>query len=294
MTYLIKEKIVVRLALIIIQARYTNFHLPTSSNIYHYPQPITNTPTMKFSGLLVALSAASANAFTTSAPRVAAPKTSLSVASTEWDIANIGRSVRIEGSSREHWEFPDPNQEIVQVGIDSNGRPVESLIELWIGPDWTPMKVKAYTEDGMMRPIQSLIGTRNKAAAIDINNTGPGDFPLNAAAAYAAPNMVAQRADLITANQGRYIEGGAVHSVNFDATVEQVQVLLYTDTRQLNAQVELLNGPNNFKQKYEVFTNNGLLNSLYVIFNSPGAGNVVRVTNLAPLEFPCKAFIASV
>lgn len=52
--------------------------------------------------------------------------------------------------------------------------------------------------------------------------------------------------------------------------------------------------PNNFKQKYEVFTNNGLLNSLYVIFNTPGAGNVVRVTNLAPLEFPCKAFIASV
>jgi hypothetical protein len=248
---------------------------------------------MKFSGLLVALTAASASAFTTS-PRTVTPKTSLSATATEWDVANIGRSVRIEGSSREHWEFPDPNQEIVQVGIDSNGRPVESLIELWIGPDWTPMKVKAYTEDGMMRPIQSLIGTRNKAAAIDINNTGPGDFPLNAAAAYAGPSMVQQRADLITANQGRYIEGGAVHSVNFDATVEQIQVLLYTDTRQLNAQVELLNGPNNFKQKYEVFTNNGLLNSLYVIFNSPGSGNVVRVTNLAPLEFPCKAFIASV
>ena len=248
---------------------------------------------MKFSGLLVALTSASASAFTTS-PRTVTPKTSLSATATEWDLANIGRSVRIEGSSREHWEFPDPNQEIVQVGIDSNGRPVESLIELWIGPDWTPMKVKAYTEDGMMRPIQSLIGTRNKAAAIDINNTGPGDFPLNAAAAYAGPSMVQQRADLITANQGRYIEGGAVHSVNFDATVEQIQVLLYTDTRQLNAQVELLNGPNNFKQKYEVFTNNGLLNSLYVIFNSPGSGNVVRVTNLAPLEFPCKAFIASV
>jgi hypothetical protein len=249
-----------------------------------------------FAGLLVSLAAPSAiDAFTANAPRASTPRTAaLSAMATEWDLANIGRSVRIEGSSREHWEFPDPNQEIVQVGIDSNGRPVESLIELWIGPDWTPMKVKAYTEDGMMRPIQSLIGTRNKAAAIDINNTGPGDFPLNAAAAYAGPSMVGQRADLLTANQGRYIEGGAVHSVNFDASVEQVQVLLYTDTRQLNAQVELLNGPNNFKQKYEVFTNNGLLNSLYVIFNTPGAGNVVRVTNLAPLEFPCKAFIASV
>jgi hypothetical protein len=249
---------------------------------------------MKFvSGMLLAL-AASANGFSLN---TAAPRATVSLKSavaSEWDLASIGRSVRIEGQSREHWEFPDPNQEIVQVAVDSNGRPVESLIELWIGPDWTPMKVKAYTEDGLMRPIQTLIGTRNKAAAIDVNNTGPGDFPLNAAASYAKPGLAAQRADLLTANQGRYIEGGAVHSVNFDASVDQVQVLLYTDTRQLNAQVELLNGPNNFKQKFEVFTNNGLLNSLYVVFNTPGSGNVVRVTNLAPLEFPCKAFIASV
>ncbi|EED89506.1 predicted protein [Thalassiosira pseudonana CCMP1335] len=247
---------------------------------------------MKFVAGLVALFAASANGFSVNTP-VTSRVSTTSLQSTAWDIASIGRSVRIEGQSREHWEFPDPNQEIVQVCIDSNGRPVESLIELWIGPDWTPMKVKAYTEDGMMRPIQSLIGTRNKAAAIDINNTGPGDFPLNAAAAYASSQMAAQRADLLTANTGRYIEGGAVHSVNFDASVDSVQVLLYTDTRQLNAQVELLNGPNNFKQKYEVFTNNGMLNSLYVVFNTPGSGNVVRVTNLAPLEFPCKAFIAS-
>jgi len=249
---------------------------------------------MKLNGVLTTTLAATSAAFSVNRPQVQSKTSLASATATEWDLANIGRSVRIEGSSREHWEFPDPNQEIVQVGIDSNGRPVESLVELWIGPDWTPMKVKAYTEDGMMRPIQTLIGTRNKAAAIDINNTGPGDFPLNAAACYAVPSMVNQRADLLTANQGRYIEGGAVHSVNFDATVDQVQVLLYTDTRQLNAQVELLNGPNNFKQKYEVFTNNGLLNSLYVVFNAPGSGNVVRVTNLAPLEFPCKAFIASV
>jgi len=250
---------------------------------------------MKFlGGIVAALTVGSASAFSVNTPAVQ-PKTALkSAVASDWDVASIGRAVRIEGSSREHWEFPDPTQEIVQVGIDSSGRPVEALTELWIGPDWTPMKVKAYTEDGMMRPIQTLIGTRNKAAAIDINNTGPGDFPLNAAACYANPGLVAQRADLLTANQGRYIEGGAVHSVNFDATVDQVQVLLYTDTRQLNAQVELLNGPNNFKQKYEVFTNNGLLNSLYVVFNTPGSGNVVRVTNLAPLEFPCKAFIASV
>ena len=56
---------------------------------------------------------------------------------------------------------------------------------------------------------------------------------------------------------------------------------------QLNARIELLNAPNNAKQTYECFTNNGELNSLCVAFNSPDAGNTIRIINLAPVEFPC-------
>ena len=63
--------------------------------------------------------------------------------------------------------------------------------------------------------------------------------------------------------------------------------MLNTDGKQLNARVELLNAPNNPKQTFEVFTNNGELNSLCVCFNTPDAGNTVRIVNLAPVEFPC-------
>ena len=59
------------------------------------------------------------------------------------------------------------------------------------------------------------------------------------------------------------------------------------DGKQLNARVELLNAPNNPKQTFEVFTNNGELNSLCVCFNIIDAGNTVRIVNLAPVEFPC-------
>ena len=38
---------------------------------------------------------------------------------------------------------------------------------------------------------------------------------------------------------------------------------------------------------YEVFTNNGELNSLVVCFNTPDNGNTLRIVNLAPVEFPC-------
>ena len=66
-----------------------------------------------------------------------------------------------------------------------------------------------------------------------------------------------------------------------------LQRLLNTDGKQLNARVELLNAPNNPKQTFEVFTNNGELNSLCVCFNTIDPGNTVRIVNLAPVEFPC-------
>ena len=60
------------------------------------------------------------------------------------------------------------------------------------------------------------------------------------------------------------------------------------------AKIELLNAPNNPKQVYEVFTNNGDLNRLVVCFDVPDAGNTLRVVNLATVEFPCYANINQV
>ena len=83
------------------------------------------------------------------------------------------------------------------------------------------------------------------------------------------------------------VDGGALHSFPLDPECEQLEVVLNTDGKQLNARVELLNAPNNPKQTFEVFTNNGELNSLCVCFNTIDPGNTVRIVNLAPVEFPC-------
>merc|ERR1719149_261015 len=137
-----------------------------------------------------------------------------------WDMKTITPDgtleQRVEGKTRKTWTFNDLSKDRVQVAVKSEGRPVKADIQLWIGPDWTPFTLKAYSEDGKERPIQALIGTRNKAAMI-----------------------------------------------------------------------EVLNAPNNPKQTFEVFTNNGELNSLSVCFDTPDPGNTVRIVNLAPVEFPC-------
>ena len=209
--------------------------------------------------------------------------------------SNVGDQQRILGQTRRTWQFPDINQELVEVDMTSDGRPMYADIQLWIGPDWTPMTLKTYSYDGYKRPLKCIIGTRNKQATIEVKNTGSYELPITCTAAYAKAPFSDLRNDLPNKVEGAYVEGGgAVHSVTFDPTVEQAQILLKTDLRQLNAKVEVLNAPNNYKQTFEIFTNNGVLNSLYVVVDTPQASNTVRVRNIAPLEFPFKAYIAEV
>lgn len=115
-------------------------------------------------------------------------------------------------------------------------------------------------------------------------------MPMKAAVSYAIDPLASARERVAVETEGKYMEGGSVHHRSFSAEIDQIQVLLKTEGKQLNAKVELLNGPNNVKQELEVFTNNGELNSLFVVFDTPGDGNAIRVKNLAPMEYPCEVY----
>jgi hypothetical protein len=208
-----------------------------------------------------------------------------------WSMAEItpdgSLAQRVEGTTRKTWKFNDFSKDRVQVALTSEGRPVNADIQLWLGPDWTPFTLKAYSEDGKLRPVQTLVGTRNKAAMIEVRNVGMGEFPFSAASNYAKGDMATLPTDIPTSTEGVRVGGGRVESFPLAPSSEQVEIVLNTDGKQLNARLELLNAPNNPKQTFEVFTNNGQLSSLVVCFNIPDEGSTVRVVNLAPVEFPC-------
>ena len=78
----------------------------------------------------------------------------------------------IQGGSLRTWSYKSPYVEQVQVKLESEGRPVDSDIELWHGPGNTPCKMRVYVENGNARPFNAIIETPRGPNTIAIKNIG--------------------------------------------------------------------------------------------------------------------------
>jgi len=198
-------------------------------------------------------------------------------------------SVLVQGGSLRTWTYRSPAVEQVQVVLSTEGRPLDADIELWHGPDNTPVKMRAYVENGQLRPFSAVIETPRGPNTVAIRNIGQIEFPI-------AASVVAENIDQPTPEcleSSMTIQGGALRTYPFDPTVDSVQVLLTTDGRPLNARIELLQGPNNNKQVIELYTEDGMDRPFFCFLATPGSGNVVRIVNTAPVEFPMAASVVA-
>jgi len=197
----------------------------------------------------------------------------------------VDSTILVQGGSLRTWSYRSPAVEQVQVVLSTEGRPLDADIELWHGPDNTPCKMRVYVENGLLRPFSAVIETPRGPNTVAIRNIGQIEFPI--AANVVADIVDAPSPDCVDASAT--IQGGALRTYPFDPTVDSVQVLLQTDGRPLNARIELLQGPNNNKQVIELYTEDGCDRPFFCVLETPGSGNVVRIVNTAPVEFPMTA-----
>jgi len=198
--------------------------------------------------------------------------------------------VKVQGGSLRTCSF-DEAVNRVSVLLKTTGRPLNADVDLWQGPDNSPQKMSVYLEDGDLRPFHAIVESPGSSNAIAIRNTGQMEFPLTAGlecdmSADTSPTDV-----LMSKSNSRIVQGGAVYTTAFNPSIQSVQVALRSDGRPLNARVELLQGPNNNKQVMEIYTEDGQERPFYVIIDTPGSGNVVRLVNTATVEFPLTASI---
>lgn len=196
-------------------------------------------------------------------------------------------SVPLQGESLKTWTYQSVDVERVQVVLTTEGRPLNADVELWNGPDNTPVKMRVFSEDGNQRPFSVVVETPRSPNTIAIRNIGPMETPL---AAHLLANQVDEPLSDFFAT-ARSVQGGALRTYPFASDVQSVEIMLKTDGRPLNARIELLQGPSNNKQIIELYTEDGINYPFFAIMETPGSGNVVRVVNTAPIEFP---MIASV
>ena len=194
--------------------------------------------------------------------------------------------VLVQGGSLRTWTFTSALVERVNVVLRSDGRPLNADIDLWHGPDNTPQKMAVYIEDGSLRPFDVVMESPKGDNTVAVRNTASLEYPLFAIVEAGVQGQGSVSNNISDKNAARIIQGGALKTYTFSAAVGSVQILLETDGRPLNSRLELLQGPNNNKQVIDIYTEDGYNRPFYCIVKTPGSGNVIRIVNTGPMEYP--------
>ena len=239
-----------------------------------------------------------------------------------WESPSPYNNDRIQGGSRHTYHAPH-HRDASHIFLESDGRPIDVELELWDGPNNTPTKLKVYSEDGRMRPINAMVENpmRNmRDNTLSVRNTGPMEFPISGGvsnmrmmgggpgqdgfggllagderAAYDVNSLASigpfTRPSSPSMKRGERVQGGALRTFPLDYSVEAVQVTITTQGLPMMAKVELWGTSSHIKQIAEIYNDNGQTRPFAAILDVPGGSNTVAIYNTGPMEYPIEVVV---
>lgn len=205
--------------------------------------------------------------------------------------------VRIEGGETVRTYQMPPWSERVQYELRTNGRPLKAIIELWLGPLRKTHTLDMNVENGDETPVRATLKFKKGPQVLRIRTSSSTELPVMAGvtvpSAERSAELAAATEKLFNESpkvvvQGGSTEGGggAIRTFQIEPNCNAIQLLVWsinTGRKSFRAYVELLHGPNNKKQVFNLQCGGGS-QPYHAVFQTPGPGWELRIQNKKFME----------
>ena len=203
------------------------------------------------------------------------------------------------GNTVQTYQMP-PWADRCQMRFETYGRPLQATAELWLGPLRTTHKLIMDVEDGAKTPVMATLKFKKHPQVLKVYTSETLDLPVLASVTVPTPERAAELLantekvwDTATKDQKQTIQGGstlggggAIRWWTVPPNVESVQILAWSrdsGKKSLKVNIEVLQGPNNIKQKFFLQCGGGS-QPYHAVIQTPGDGCVIRMQNKKFLE----------
>jgi len=190
-----------------------------------------------------------------------------------------------------------PGVERIQLLFQTNGRPLKCKVGLWLGPLRQTHNCEMNIEDGSEFPFRYILKFKNVGQVLRIETSKMHELPVLAGVLIPSPERqeeLKKNTEAVwksaekTLIQGGSVEGGkgAVRTWVIPENVESVQFLSWakdTGMKSFKMKIELLHGPNNVKQEFDLQCGGGS-QPYHCVFETPGPDWQIRIYNKKFLE----------
>jgi hypothetical protein len=200
---------------------------------------------------------------------------------------------RIEGGGTVRTYQMPVDADRCQYVLKTEGRPLKAVVELWLGPLRRTHIMDVSVEDGAKTPFRATLKFKPGGPQVLRVRSSDG-FHLPLASGVYVPDKARRKELGVNTEslfdrvpkvriQGNNVGGGgsAVRLFPIDNYVEAVQVMFWsvnTGKKSLKAKIEVLQGPNNVKQVYDLHCGGGS-QPYHAVIETPGDGTVLRIIN---------------